>query len=176
MCVCVTRDCACFAINQTRTSPPLPRLPPPLTFAVSLVVIMFELTGGLAYILPLMLAVMISKWLGVWWDGCGILFPAASVLLVLFSPSTTMPFALHSGGFAHAPSCCCCVFSCILLGLAMLSTKMACTSHCAHSFAFSLSFWHRECVCMYQCVCVCVSVCVCVRVCECVCVTHSHSE
>ncbi|EGD78813.1 H(+)/Cl(-) exchange transporter 3 [Salpingoeca rosetta] len=31
---------------------------------VSLVVIMFELTGGLTYILPLMLAVMISKWVG----------------------------------------------------------------------------------------------------------------
>jgi chloride channel 3/4/5 len=29
---------------------------------VSLVVIMFELTGGLTYILPLMVAVLISKW------------------------------------------------------------------------------------------------------------------
>ena len=31
-------------------------------FVVSLVVIMFELTGGLAYIVPLMVAIMISKW------------------------------------------------------------------------------------------------------------------
>ena len=31
---------------------------------VSLVVIMFELTGGLNYILPIMVAVMISKWVG----------------------------------------------------------------------------------------------------------------
>lgn len=30
---------------------------------VSLVVIMFELTGGLTYILPLMVAVLTSKWL-----------------------------------------------------------------------------------------------------------------
>ena len=29
---------------------------------VSLVVIMFELTGGLNYIVPIMVAVMISKW------------------------------------------------------------------------------------------------------------------
>ena len=32
--------------------------------AVSLVVIMFELTGGLQYILPIMIAVMASKWVG----------------------------------------------------------------------------------------------------------------
>jgi len=32
--------------------------------AVSLVVIMFELTGGLMYIVPLMVAVMMSKWVG----------------------------------------------------------------------------------------------------------------
>ena len=31
---------------------------------VSLVVIMFELTGGLTYIVPIMVAVMISKWVG----------------------------------------------------------------------------------------------------------------
>ena len=31
---------------------------------VSLVVIMFELTGGLSYIVPIMVAVMISKWVG----------------------------------------------------------------------------------------------------------------
>lgn len=31
---------------------------------VSLVVIMFELTGGLAYIVPLMTAAMFSKWVG----------------------------------------------------------------------------------------------------------------
>ncbi|XP_060598222.1 H(+)/Cl(-) exchange transporter 3-like [Ruditapes philippinarum] len=31
---------------------------------VSLVVIMFELTGGLQYIVPLMLATMASKWVG----------------------------------------------------------------------------------------------------------------
>lgn len=31
---------------------------------VSLVVIMFELTGGLTYIVPLMVAVMTSKWVG----------------------------------------------------------------------------------------------------------------
>lgn len=31
---------------------------------VSLVVIMFELTGGLEYIVPLMAAVMTSKWVG----------------------------------------------------------------------------------------------------------------
>jgi len=30
--------------------------------AVSLVVIMFELTGGLNYIIPIMVAVMVSKW------------------------------------------------------------------------------------------------------------------
>ena len=31
---------------------------------VSLVVIMFELTGGLFYIVPMMLAVVMSKWIG----------------------------------------------------------------------------------------------------------------
>ena len=31
---------------------------------VSLIVIMFELTGGLTYIVPIMVAVMISKWIG----------------------------------------------------------------------------------------------------------------
>ena len=31
---------------------------------VSLVVIMFELTGGLTYIVPIMVAVMVSKWVG----------------------------------------------------------------------------------------------------------------
>lgn len=31
---------------------------------VSLVVIMFELTGGLQYIVPLMVAIMTSKWIG----------------------------------------------------------------------------------------------------------------
>ena len=34
------------------------------SFTVSLVVIMFELTGGLTYIVPIMVAVMISKWVG----------------------------------------------------------------------------------------------------------------
>ena len=155
VCVCVTRDCACFAINQTRTSPPLPRLTPPLTFAVSLVVIMFELTGGLAYILPLMLAVMISKWYGglVGWlwhplSCCictaGAIFPKyhhAFCLTLRWVCSRALLLLLLCL-FLHS------------LGLAMLSTKMACTSHCAHSFAFSLSFWHRECV--YVSVCVCV--------------------
>ena len=32
---------------------------------VSLVVIMFELTGGITYIVPIMVAVMIAKWVGV---------------------------------------------------------------------------------------------------------------
>ena len=32
--------------------------------SVSLVVIMFELTGGLTYIVPIMVAVMVSKWVG----------------------------------------------------------------------------------------------------------------
>jgi len=32
--------------------------------SVSLVVIMFELTGGLMYIVPLMVAIMTSKWIG----------------------------------------------------------------------------------------------------------------
>ena len=39
-------------------------LPMFLTILVSLVVIMFELTGGLQYIVPLMLATMASKWVG----------------------------------------------------------------------------------------------------------------
>ena len=33
-------------------------------YLVSLVVIMFELTGGLMYIVPLMVAIMTSKWVG----------------------------------------------------------------------------------------------------------------
>eukprot|EP01062_Namystynia_karyoxenos_P001246 TRINITY_DN1042_c0_g1_i1.p1 TRINITY_DN1042_c0_g1~~TRINITY_DN1042_c0_g1_i1.p1 ORF type:complete len:925 (+),score=245.33 TRINITY_DN1042_c0_g1_i1:94-2775(+) len=33
---------------------------------LSLVVIMFELTGGLEYLVPVMLAVLISKWVGEW--------------------------------------------------------------------------------------------------------------
>lgn len=33
-------------------------------YTVSLVVIMFEVTGGLQYIVPLMAAVMTSKWVG----------------------------------------------------------------------------------------------------------------
>jgi chloride channel 3/4/5 len=33
-------------------------------FLVSLVVIMFELTGGLQYIVPLMAAAMTAKWVG----------------------------------------------------------------------------------------------------------------
>ena len=39
---------------------------------VSLVVIMFELTGGLAYIVPLMAAAMFSKWVGDAFDKEGI--------------------------------------------------------------------------------------------------------
>lgn len=35
-----------------------------LFFAVSLIVIMFELTGGVNYIVPLMAAAMASKWVG----------------------------------------------------------------------------------------------------------------
>lgn len=35
-----------------------------LLFAVSLIVIMFELTGGVRYIVPLMAAAMASKWVG----------------------------------------------------------------------------------------------------------------
>ena len=31
---------------------------------VSLVMIMFELTGGLSYIVPIMVAVLVSKWVG----------------------------------------------------------------------------------------------------------------
>ena len=31
---------------------------------MSLVVIMFELTGGLTYIIPLMVAIVTSKWVG----------------------------------------------------------------------------------------------------------------
>ena len=31
---------------------------------VSLVMIMFELTGGLRYIVPIMVAVLVSKWVG----------------------------------------------------------------------------------------------------------------
>lgn len=34
------------------------------SLTVSLVVIMFELTGGLSYIVPIMVAVMVSKWVG----------------------------------------------------------------------------------------------------------------
>ena len=37
---------------------------PSLTLPVSLVVIMFELTGGLSYIVPIMVAVLVSKWVG----------------------------------------------------------------------------------------------------------------
>lgn len=33
-------------------------------FSVSLIVIMFELTGGVNYIVPLMAAAMASKWVG----------------------------------------------------------------------------------------------------------------
>ena len=36
----------------------------PFMYVVSLVVIMFELTGGLNYIVPIMVAVIISKWVG----------------------------------------------------------------------------------------------------------------
>ncbi|CAG8805395.1 20388_t:CDS:2, partial [Racocetra persica] len=39
---------------------------------VSLVVIMFELTGALTYVLPIMIAVMISKWVGDAFDKEGI--------------------------------------------------------------------------------------------------------
>lgn len=35
-----------------------------ILFSVSLVVIMFELTGGVRYIVPLMAAAMASKWVG----------------------------------------------------------------------------------------------------------------
>lgn len=35
-----------------------------LFFPVSLIVIMFELTGGVNYIVPLMAAAMASKWVG----------------------------------------------------------------------------------------------------------------
>ena len=35
-----------------------------LSLSVSLVVIMFELTGGLSYIVPIMIAVLVSKWVG----------------------------------------------------------------------------------------------------------------
>lgn len=39
---------------------------------VSIVVIMFELTGALTYVLPIMIAVMISKWVGDWMEKRGI--------------------------------------------------------------------------------------------------------
>ena len=39
-------------------------LPLSLPLSVSLVVIMFELTGGLTYIVPIMIAVLVSKWVG----------------------------------------------------------------------------------------------------------------
>ena len=39
---------------------------------VALVVIMFELTGGVRYIVPLMAAVMASKWVGDAFGGDGI--------------------------------------------------------------------------------------------------------
>lgn len=35
-----------------------------ILFSVSLVVVIFELTGGLLYIVPMMVAVMTSKWVG----------------------------------------------------------------------------------------------------------------
>lgn len=49
--------------------------------AVSLVVIMFELTGGLMYIVPLMVAVMTSKWVGDAFIKEG-MYPAVPVITV----------------------------------------------------------------------------------------------
>lgn len=43
-----------------------------VTCTVSIVVIMFELTGALTYVLPIMIAVMISKWVGDAFDKRGI--------------------------------------------------------------------------------------------------------
>ena len=48
---------------------------------VSLVVIMFELTGGVRYIVPLMAAAMASKWVG---DALGRLAQSYFVLFKLF--------------------------------------------------------------------------------------------
>ena len=50
---------------RTATSPPLgltSQLAPPLP--LSLAVVLFELTGGLTYIVPFMLAVLTAKWVG----------------------------------------------------------------------------------------------------------------
>ncbi len=53
--------------------------------AVSLVVIMFEVTGGLQYIVPLMAAVMTSKWVGDAFGKEG-LYPLYAALPSLFLP------------------------------------------------------------------------------------------
>ncbi len=49
----------CHTHDRYHVSIPFTRL-----MSVSLVVIMFELTGGLTYIVPFMTAVMVSKWVG----------------------------------------------------------------------------------------------------------------
>lgn len=54
-----------------------------LFFPVSLIVIMFELTGGVNYIVPLMAAAMASKWVG---DALGrevvYIFPLIWIVLI----------------------------------------------------------------------------------------------
>lgn len=68
-CICHARRC--HAHDQYVPSARL--LKPVLIFrAVSLVVILFELTGALSHVLPIMISVMVSKWVGDYFGKEGI--------------------------------------------------------------------------------------------------------
>lgn len=94
------------AFRSTSTSfnpPPLALSPPPggvTRMTVSLVVIMFELTGGLEYIVPLMAAAMTSKWVADAFGREGI-YEARRLALFSLSPRQRL---LSSGVRTR---CCC---------------------------------------------------------------------
>ena len=61
-CVCLCGSVISSSINNNDNECIRQMLVVCMCVAVSLVVIMFELTGGLQYIVPLMVAVMTAKW------------------------------------------------------------------------------------------------------------------
>ncbi|RKP04071.1 hypothetical protein CXG81DRAFT_8374, partial [Caulochytrium protostelioides] len=63
---------------------------------VSLTVIMFELTGGLAFVLPTMVTVMVAKWVGDWYDKGGIYDQYIALNQFPILPADTL-------NYTHAP-------------------------------------------------------------------------
>jgi chloride channel 3/4/5 len=122
---------------------------------VCLVVIMFEVTGGLEYVLPVMVGVMMSKWVG---DAFGKDSIYIDLIRLKGYPHLDNKREYH---FREVVSD---VMS--YRDLEMLSMS----GNTVESLEAKLQVCVGVCVCVFMCVCVCVfvRVCVCVRACVCV--------